>query len=174
MNEQRNDETRSNFLRRSAWLFGAAVTTLAALLFIGSALPTAPTAAEARGWRGHWGHQRHGDPGERAELAIEWVLRWVDGTPEQVEQITEIAKASIAELAGLREEHRQRHREFVTEMSKATIDREAIERLRSDGMGVADEVSVQLMNALVDAAAVLTVEQRLELLELADRFHRRP
>ena len=38
---------------------------------------------------------------------------------------------------------------------------------------VADEVSAQLMSALVDAAEVLTVEQRLELMEVAKRFHRR-
>ncbi len=173
MSELRSDETRSGTFRKSAWMFGGAVIILSGLLFIGSALPTTPDAADASRWRGHWGHDRHGDPGEHAEFAVEWVLRWVDGTPEQVEQITAIAKSSIEELTGLREEHEKRHEAFIAEMSKATVDREAIERLRHDGMDVANQLSVQLANALVDAAAVLTVEQRLELVELAERFHRR-
>jgi protein CpxP len=176
MSEQRYDQTRPNHLRNSAWIFGAAAAILAGLLFIGSALATAPKSANAAGWGRHWGHDRGGhdrDPGEHAELAVEWVLRWVDGTPEQVEQITAIAKASIDELSGLKEEHHQRHQDFVSEMSKTTVDGEAIERLRSDGMGVADTASVHLVKALIEAASILTLEQRLELIELAERFHRR-
>ncbi len=172
MSEQRNDKTRSNTLRRSAWMFGAAVSMLAGLLIVGSAPPTAPTAAYAGGWRGHWGHDRHGDPAEHAQLAVEWVLRGVDGTPEQIEQITAIAKASIDELSGLREEQRQQHQAFATEMSKATVDSDATERLRSAGMDALDTASVHLMKALIEAAGVLTLEQRLELIELAQRFHR--
>jgi protein CpxP len=172
MNERQHDEASSKTLRNSVWMFGAAVAILAGLLFFGSALPAAPTTANAGGWGGHWGHDRHGDPGEHAERAVEWVLRWVDGTPEQIDQITAIAKASIEELSELREEHRQRHQAFVAEMSKATVDGDAIERLRSDGMGVADTASVHLMSAMVEAAEVLTLEQRLELIELAERFGR--
>lgn len=172
MNDPRDSKASSKTLRNSAWMFGAAVAILAGLLFFGSALPTAPTTAYAAGWRGHWGHDRHGDPGEHAERAVEWVLRWVDGTPEQIDQITAIALASIEELSALREEHHQRRQAFVTEMSKTTVDGDAIEKLRSDGMDVADAASVHLVKALVEAAEVLTLEQRLELIELAERFHR--
>jgi len=153
-------------------MFGAAVMVLGGLLFVGSVLPTAPDA-DASSWGGSWGHGGHGDPGEHAELAVEWVLRWVDATPEQIEQVNAIAKDSIAEISNLKGEHEKRHEAFIAEMSKETIDREAIERLRHDGMNVADQLSVRLANALVDAAEVLTVEQRLELVELAERFHRR-
>ena len=49
----------------------------------------------------------------------------------------------------------------------------AIETLRAESMKMADQASLQLVSALSEAAQVLTVEQRLELIEFADRFHPR-
>jgi protein CpxP len=60
-------------------------------------------------------------------------------------------------------------------LGAATIDREAAEKLRAERIAAADEASRKLTTALLDAAEVLTAEQRAELLEhFEDRgWHRR-
>ena len=178
MTQRRNDGRR---LRgRTIGMIAVPIAVLGGALFLGSALPSASTIASAgmggfhgKGHfgRGHWGHG--GDPGEHAELAVEWMLRWVDGTPEQQQQLTEIVNGSIEDLHGLHERHGEHRDALIAEMSKPQIDRAAIEALRQDGMSMADEASARLVEALADAAEVLTVEQRVELIELAQRFHGR-
>jgi len=172
MDERRNERSSAGLLKRSAWLIGGIGIALGGALFIGSAVLTTPNPAEAGGWHGRWGHGGPGDAAEHAAMAVEFVLGWVDATPEQVAQVTAIAQASMEDLGALWEQHDQRRDAFVAEMSKATLDPDAIEQLRKDGMSTVDEVSVRLMNALVEAAGALTLEQRLELVEVAQRFHR--
>ncbi|TJX07212.1 MAG: periplasmic heavy metal sensor, partial [Mesorhizobium sp.] len=60
-------------------------------------------------------------------------------------------------------------------LGAATIDREAAEKLRAERIAAVDEASRKLTSALLDAAEVLTAEQRAELVEhFEDRgWHRR-
>jgi Spy/CpxP family protein refolding chaperone len=152
------------------------VAVLGGALFLGSALPTASTIAQAgfggHGHRGHWGHGGSDDHTEHAEMAVEWVLRWVDGSDEQRDQITQIVTDSMQELGELREQHRTQRESLIAEMSKPEIDRAAIEELRRDSLAMADDASARVVSALADVADVLSVEQRRELIEVAERFHR--
>ena len=49
---------------------------------------------------------------------------------------------------------------------------EAIDAIRQAELELAEEASSRLVAAFADVAEVLTPEQRAELIELAERFHR--
>ncbi len=58
-----------------------------------------------------------------------------------------------------------------TALAAPAVDDAEVERIRQDGLGLAEEASGVLVDALVDIANVLDAEQRAELLKLADRKH---
>ena len=71
------------------------------------------------------------------------------------------------------DQHQINREAFVAELSKPTLDRDALEQLRQNGLEMADQASTRLVSAVADAAEVLTPEQRNELIELAQKFHER-
>ena len=147
--------------------------------FVGSVLAGgAIVSTQAAGWshggrhRGHLGH----DPElarKRAEFAATWVLSRIDATDEQQEQVKAILGRSVDELTTLAAQHRQNREAWVAELARPTIDRTALEQLRQNGIGTVDAATTRLVQALADAAEVLTPEQRAELIEMAERFHNR-
>jgi Spy/CpxP family protein refolding chaperone len=163
--------------RGGLWGGVVAASLLAALLACGAIL-SVPLVSAASGWwarSGHWGHHGHGQfdaetARERAEFAASWVLRWVDASDEQETQVRAIITASVEELVPLSERHRQNREAFIAELSRPTIDREAIEAIRAAELELAEEASSQLVAAFADIAEVLTPEQRAELIALAERF----
>ncbi len=125
------------------------------------------------------GHGQHrfgaSDPDlarERADFAIEWVLGRVDATDAQIEQVKGVVGSSFDEIWPLAEQHRTNHKALVTELSQTTIDRAAIEEIRKAELELAEQASSRLVDALANVAEVLTPEQRNELIEQAQRFHR--
>jgi hypothetical protein len=60
------------------------------------------------------------------------------------------------------------------ELVQPQIDRVALERLREEGLALAEEASRIAVDGVADLAEVLSPEQRAELLELAHRFHGGP
>jgi Spy/CpxP family protein refolding chaperone len=128
--------------------------------------------------RHHHGHDRHhGGPRhgagpmtpERAEARIdrmaERLVKAVDGTSEQKQKVSEIAKAAAAELRELRKQSGDLRRQGMELLKAPTIDRAAIESLRSQHMSVADAISKRVATAFADVAEVLTPEQRVKLAE---------
>jgi Spy/CpxP family protein refolding chaperone len=76
----------------------------------------------------------------------------------------------VRELLPLREKamsSRQRGRELLT---ATTIDRAAIETLRTEQMALADQATRRISQALADAATVLSPEQRRKLADRMDRW----
>jgi Spy/CpxP family protein refolding chaperone len=126
------------------------------------------------GAHGHHGHGAHrGGPGamspERMEARIdrmaERLIRSVEGTPEQREKVSAIAKAAAKDMRELRKQGGDLRRQGVDLLKAPSIDRAAIEALRSQQMAVADSVSRRMSAALADTAEVLTPEQRAKLAE---------
>lgn len=162
-------------MKRKIWI-GAAVVTLA-LAGGASALLASPNA-RAAGWFGHsrgFGHGGHGfgrqhDP-EHLRFGIEWVLGRIDATDEQVEAVVTIARSATEDLAGLREQHHAQREALVAALAGDEVDREELERLRAEGIALAEDASTRLVTAVADAADVLTPEQRRELIEAHARFH---
>jgi Spy/CpxP family protein refolding chaperone len=101
----------------------------------------------------------------RIDRMAERLVRSVDGTPEQQAQIGTIAKAAAKDLRDLRKQGGDLRRQGMDLLKAPTIDRAAIEALRSQQMAVADSLSKRLSTALADTAEVLTPEQRTKLAE---------
>lgn len=122
-------------------------------------------------WAGG-GH--HGFSAERAakhaERRVDRVLSRVDATDEQKGKVTAIAKTAITDMAALNIHPREVRAKFVELMRADTVDPAAFEALRAEQIGKADAASKRMVQALTEAASVLTVEQRRELTE---RWHKR-
>jgi protein CpxP len=101
----------------------------------------------------------------RMDRMAERVVRWVGGTADQKERIAVIGKAAAKDLRELRGQSGDLHRRAMDLLKAQSIDRAAIEDLRSRQMAVADAVSRRTAAALADTAEVLTPEQRVKLAE---------
>jgi len=167
-------------IRRSLWKELLAGALLSAFV-IGLAVAAAPPPALGA-WFGRAtlaGH-RHGDWGDNperarkhAEFVTEFVLDEVDASAEQTEQVTAIVFGFMQEMQGLRAEHRARREALLAALAQPEISRAELETLRSDELATLDGVSQKLVDAVVNAAAVLTPEQRTRLIELAEELHDR-
>ena len=157
------------------------VILIVAAVAVGGLL-SASFAEAGAGWFGGWHHGQcrgepcgHGIDAERARdhaaFATGWVLRHIDASDEQEEQIQGIVSSVIGDVSGLAEPHRADHDAFMALLEDEEIDRVKLEALRQQQIAMADTASRLLADAIADIAEVLTVEQRGELLEHA-RHHR--
>jgi Spy/CpxP family protein refolding chaperone len=163
----------TSWTRRAFWMGGG---TLAAAA---SAFALSPRAFAFHGG-GFGGHHGRGfshilanpeQAKERAGVATEWLLKTVDGTEEQTQAARRITDRLVDELRPFAERRREVHEAVARELAKPSVDREALERLRQDGIKLADDASRVAVAALGDFADVLKPEQRQELLEWAKRMH---
>jgi Spy/CpxP family protein refolding chaperone len=165
--------------RRGAWITLAALGVVGALGVavwgvneVKAAMPLA-----ALGMR-HGAHGGHGpllqDPSlakERAAFALDWVLRSVDATAEQRDSAKAIAQKTIDELIPVAKRHESNAKAMAEALAGATVDREALERIRREEMKLADTASKALVDALAEVSETLTPEQRIEIAILARRAH---
>jgi Spy/CpxP family protein refolding chaperone len=118
----------------------------------------------------HWGHAKTEEQArERALDKAALMLGRLDATEEQQTRINDIVTSLVGKLYPLRGEHRETRRELITELSRPQVDREALEKIRADGLAMADSASRTLVSAVVDVSEVLTVEQRQELASIIGR-----
>ena len=118
------------------------------------------------GWGGH--HRMHGDmdDGHAQEHVQRMVgmLAWkVDATAEQKQKLTAIAQSVVKEIEPFHRKFRDAHKKVHELLLQPTTDRAALEALRAEQIATADEVSKKMVQALADAADVLTPEQRAKL-----------
>jgi Spy/CpxP family protein refolding chaperone len=89
----------------------------------------------------------------------------IDATPEQTAKLVAIAKSAAQEVQPLRQKMQEARKRGMELLSAPTVDRAALERLRSEQIQAADAASKRLSQALADAADVLTPEQRKKAAE---------
>jgi protein CpxP len=131
---------------------------IAAVIAIGAG------AAVAQG--GGWGKGgMHGMGMRFAEHKFERVMDEIDATDEQQDKIWAIVDKTRADLRPVGREFRDSREEVMALMSAPTIDRVAVEALRAKRIAAIDAASKQAVAALVEAAEVLTPEQRAKLVE---------
>jgi Spy/CpxP family protein refolding chaperone len=120
------------------------------------------------------GHHGSHDPArmqKHADIAVEIALREVDATPEQIAEVKAVTAGLIAELAGIRERHEAHRAALLAALAQPEISREAVQSIRAEELALFDGLSVKAIDALVDAAAVLTPEQRADLIAWAEEMH---
>ncbi len=152
---------------------------VAAIVVVSAIAGAAATKAGHRWHHGHYGHFGHGimgpaedatDAQERAEFMGKRFARRIGATDEQREKLSNIAKSVAKDVFPLRQKIRSARKEARELLSQPTVDRDAIERLRSEQVANMDELSKRLATALTDAAEVLTPEQRKDV---ADKLAKR-
>jgi Spy/CpxP family protein refolding chaperone len=177
-NETKSSEEHS-IRRRSRHGFWSGVAAGGILgVVLSGAVATGAGALAAEhlgGGHARRGFFRHEDPElarEHLALATDWILSRVDATEDQKGQAKRVVSETFDDLLPLVQEHRSTHETLVEEMTKANLDPEAIERLRQNQVELFDRASRELSGSLTELAGILTPEQRVELLEMAQRFHR--
>ena len=153
---------------------------LATLLVAGAgALATTAHAMPAGGMgpgmaHGH-GMMMHGGPGQpgRGPGAgpVQRMLDQVQATPEQRTRIREILDAARADVRKLHEAAAPLREQARQLWSQPTIDAAAAEALRKQQFALRDQVGQRMLQARLDAAAVLSPEQRKALADHRARRH---
>ncbi len=154
---------RGRRLRR--WtLAGLAATVAGAFAFQGLSHAHGGLGCGPSFGRHHMGGEM--DPDSVAKF-IDWrvsaMLSKVDATPAQKTKVAEIAKNAAKELAPLRAQHQAARAKALELLTQPTLDRAALEKLRSEEMQLADTLSRRVTQSIADAAEVLTPEQRVKL-----------
>lgn len=147
--------------RRLGWLLVATVALAAALT---GAITS--RAISQHHWHGPGFMSGSFDPAQienRADRAVRHIAIEIDATSEQQEKLRSVVRAAVKDLVPIREKvisARERGRALLTQ---STIDRAAIETLRSEQMALADAASKRFAQAIGDMAEVLTPEQRRKI-----------
>jgi len=164
----------SSLLVSSLLVGGAALSALA--VHAQPMQPGGPGSHE--GHRSHMmgGHHGGGDMGMKMSGRM---LELVKATPEQRAQIQKIMDGARTDLQTQREAGKGLRGEFMATMAQPNIDAGAVEQIRQKMLAQHDQASKRRMQAMVDAARVLTPEQRKQLSErmaqrgdMMERHHR--
>lgn len=130
---------------------------------IASVFALSGLAAHAQGPGGPHG-RGPGGPGMMGGH-VEQMLDAVDATDAQRAQIKKIMDAARADLKGQMEAGRKQHEQGLTLLAAPVIDAAAIEQLRQQGQAQREIASKRMSLAMIDAARVLTPEQRAKFAE---------
>lgn len=139
---------------------------LAAVIAIGAG------AALAQGFKGGMGPGGFG--GRFMEHRFERILDEIDATDAQEDKIWAIVDRTRSELRPVGREFRDSRGKIAELLAAPTIDKAAVETLRAERIAAIDAASKKAVAAIVEAAEVLTPEQRAELAkELKERHEGR-
>ncbi|MGO9170569.1 MAG: Spy/CpxP family protein refolding chaperone [Rhodomicrobium sp.] len=156
--------------RRRRWLFAAFIGIAAVLGFAAGKVHSSP-------WL-HWAGHHHPFDADEINFIVQHrigrALSNADATPEQRDKINAIAKAAVNDVMAMRKDRSGLREKVLTIMKADTIDRSALEALRAEQFNSADAASKRILQAVGDAAEVLTPEQRRKLAEGWEQWHMHP
>ncbi len=156
--------------RGRRWIFAVLIGTAAMFGFAAGKVQSSPW------W--HWaGHHHRFDAEEAAffvQHRIDRALSKADATPEQRDKINAIAKAAVNDVMAMRKDPTVLREKLLTVLKADTIDRSALESLRSEQINRADAATKRILQAVADAADVLKPEQRRQLAGRWERWHMHP
>ena len=140
-------------------LFVAGLLLVLGGAFVAVAQAQTPGAAPAAA-----GHPfAHGGPGNPRML--ERMLDGVNASAEQRSRIQDIMKSATADVQAQRQASRGQREQLMTLFAQPVVDARAVEAVRQQMMQQHDQSSRRWMQAMLDASAVLTPEQRAQLAE---------
>jgi Spy/CpxP family protein refolding chaperone len=122
--------------------------------------------------------KHHGEPGGPAGMLggrpLQAMLDHAKATPEQRTQIEALMQKARQDLQSQREAGRSTHLQLMQALAAPTVDARAIEALRKQGLAQHDQASQRMTQALVDAAKLLTPEQRASVAQHLASVAERP
>ena len=139
---------------------------LAALVGVAvQAQPAGPDAPPALPQ--HAMHHRPGGPGAgmMGEMPPERLLDEAGATAEQKAKIRQIMKAAHADLRQQHDSGRKLHEELAAVLAAPKVDAAAAEGLRAKLQAQRDVASKRMLQATLEASAVLSPEQRKKMAE---------
>lgn len=141
-------------MKKKSWI---AIATIVAALG-GSAF-----AAGAGHEHGH-GHSPWTMDAAQADQHIGMMVEHIlpDATAAQKSRLAEIAKACFNDVKPLHQQLQEGHEAMSKLLAQPSIDRAALENLRADHVKTMDLMSRRVLAAAMDAAEVLTPEQRVK------------
>lgn len=146
------------------------VLVLGGAMAAGIALGAGGLAAAAVMGGGGW---HHGPRLERIQNFVRMSLDSVAATSEQEAKVHDIVAAAYTDLAPKPEDRAAFRKQAIDLLRAPTIDKAAIEKLRSDFVARTDAKSKRFVEAVLATADVLTPEQRSKLAERADLWAER-
>ena len=120
------------------------------------------------GMRGPWSGPL--DPAqmeERADRMVRHLAVELDASNDQQEKLRTIMRGMLKDVIPARDKALSARRQVRELLTQNNVDRGALEKLRAEQLALADTVSKRVVQALGDAAEVLSPEQRRKL---NDRF----
>lgn len=186
MSEHKDDNAKSGWLQKGNRKV-IAVATVAAIAVAGAfgvqAFADSPTYAHMRQFGagefgGHWGRDHHGRFADMSdsemqahiERMVKHVAIEIDATPEQTGKITVLLTSLAKDMKPLRDDMHATGQQIRDLLTADTVDRAALEKVRTERLAEADRVSKNLVDTAADIAEVLTPEQRKVLSERIDEF----
>ncbi len=143
---------------------------LVGLLAVTAGLAGVAGAGLANGQVMHAMHAMHGgmqsDPSAMEQHFDEMIGTILpDATPQQKARLKEIMQSAHADLHGLHSGLGEAHAQMLDLLARPTVDRAALEALRTGQVHQLDATSAHLVSSFADAAEVLTPAQRVTFVE---------
>jgi periplasmic protein CpxP/Spy len=101
-----------------------------------------------------------------ADRAVRHLAIEIDATAEQQDKLRAIVRDAVKDLLPMREKIMSARGTARDLLTRETVDRAAIEKFRTDMLATHDTVSKRLVQAVADAAEVLTPEQRRRISDM--------
>jgi Spy/CpxP family protein refolding chaperone len=108
-----------------------------------------------------------------ADRAVRHLSIEIDATTAQQDKLRAIVRDAVKDLLPVREKIMAARATARDLLTQETVDRAALEKFRTDMLATHDAVSKRLVQAVADAAEVLTPEQRRKIADMvaAHRAH---
>jgi Spy/CpxP family protein refolding chaperone len=145
---------------------------VAVFAIVALAVGITAAALSAHGPRDRFRDRGFGGPEgmeDRIDFGVRWALDNVDATEDQKDKISDIFQKAAQDLRSVHDDQKEQ-RDAMREAVVA-LDGAKVEALRQASMARADQASKRLTQAFLEAAAILSPDQREELAELMERRH---
>jgi Spy/CpxP family protein refolding chaperone len=129
-------------------------------------LSAAPAAFDDRWRRGLFDSMIENVLEAHADHMVRHLSVEIDATTEQQDKLRAIVTGAIMDLMPVREKMMAARATARDLLTQQTVDRTAIEMFRADLIATHDAVSKRLVQAVADAAEVLTPEQRRRISDM--------